>query len=75
MTNQKAKEVSKAIATELLCKARQEAYTDTDAQRDVLEILEDYGLVKKDKMRNYSVDGQMDITSFPEYLPDGYLEL
>lgn len=36
----------------------------------IMSVLKGYGVYKVDKMANYTCDGQMNITQFPQYMPD-----
>lgn len=72
MTYQKAKEMSTTISMTLLAHSNEPEYTAKQAQEDVLSILESYRIVKKNKLENYEVNGQLDITDYPEYLPENY---
>lgn len=38
----------------------------------LMKVLEKYDVVKKDKKADYECVGQMNITDFPEYMPEDY---
>lgn len=38
----------------------------------MMKVLEKYGVVKKEKKADYECEGQMNITDYPEYMPEDY---
>ena len=45
---------------------------ETEAINKIINLLKQEKLIKIDKENLYECKGQMSITDFPEYLPDGY---
>ena len=43
---------------------------DASEKNNLLNIFANYGVYKQNKFDNYEVVGQMDISDFPEYMPD-----
>jgi hypothetical protein len=65
LTETRAKQLAIAISDEL--------YGDVRPQEvnAICRVLDQFHLVKHDKMAHYEVEGQMDLVSdFPEYCPD-----
>lgn len=52
-----------------ICK---ENKNEKEAINKIINLLKQEQLIKIDKDNSYECKGQMNITDYPEYLPDGY---